>query len=275
MSDAEDTAEGVYRQQWYDELLLELASLEGSMVRIQQLRRANLLERERYRASKLKILEKSQETRNNIAELRLQLQEAQSTLAQRKHYDELTEKITSNRMLRPREDQAAQADKLRAEIEELERESQEYKKTWAERREQFGRIVDEGRQMLRLIKDEKEEAERKEGMGDNDSREGSPTRDGVPTPSFGGSTPLPEHGEGGAGAGGSGPTDRLLPPSFRLGSPSRTNASGSRAASPSKAMQDDVKDVEMADTPAAHTNATSDMEEGEAEEDENMDDDEP
>jgi hypothetical protein len=235
------------------------------MVRIQMLRRSNALERERYAQSKIKILDAAQEIKSNTTSLYTRLEEAQNTMALRKQYDELTDKIISNRMLRPREDQIAQLDKLTGEIAELEQEALDYKRTWAERRDQFGRIVDEGRQMLRLIKDEKEEAERKEGMdGGGEDHEGVPTRGpgstaDTPRPD-GGATPLPgdDHESG----------DRLLPPSFQLHSPSRT---GSRAQTP--AHKDDANDVEMieaAATPAAQTNVESEMEEGEAEEDEDV-----
>lgn len=109
--------------------------------------------------------------RDNTTDLRTQLEEAQRTLALRKEYDELAEKITSNRLLRPREDQHANLEKLNAEIAELERESQEYAQTWAERRQQFGRIIEEGMQLRRLIRDEKEEVERREGMEEREDGE--------------------------------------------------------------------------------------------------------
>lgn len=105
-----------------------------------------------------------QSVRGNTAELRSQLDEAQRLLALRKSYDELAEKITSNRLLKPREDQEANLQKLESEITELEKESKDYAMTWSERREQFGRIVEEGMQLRRLIRDEKEEVERREGM---------------------------------------------------------------------------------------------------------------
>lgn len=105
-----------------------------------------------------------QAVRENTAELRVQLEEAQRLLALRKSYDDLADKITSNRLLRPREDQQASLQKLQTEITELENESREYAKTWSERRDQFGRIVEEGMQLRRLIRDEKEEVERREGM---------------------------------------------------------------------------------------------------------------
>ena len=128
----------------------------------------------------------------------MQLEEAQRTLALRKEYDDLAEKITSNRLLRPREDQHANLAKLNAEIADLERESQEYAHTWTERRQQFGRIIEEGMQLRRLIRDEKEEVERREGMeeredGDDDQR-GRSSGIGSPHHETGGTTPM--HGTG-------------------------------------------------------------------------------
>jgi Tho complex subunit 7 len=252
------------RNNWREEMLLEFFNLEATMVRIQLLRQSNERERERYAVEKLKILETAQTVRSNIEKLRVQLVEAQKNLALRKTYDELAEKITSNRMLRPREDQHAQLEKLSGEIADLEEESREYKRTWAERREQFGRIVEEGRQMLRMIKDEKEEAERKEGMeGGEDYRDSSSARgqiSAVGSPRFDGeNTPMRQ-------ADGHDQNDRLALPLSHLRAPSPAK-SGSRAYSPWKTDADkDVEMGEVADTPA-RTNVTSEMEEGEAEED--------
>lgn len=251
------------RNNWRTEMLLEFVNLESTMVRIQLLRQSNERERERYAGEKIKILETATDVRSNIEDLRIQLGEAQKTLSLRKTYDELAEKITSNRMLRPREDQHAQLEKLSGEIADLEEESREYKRTWAERREQFGRIVEEGRQMLSMIRDEKEEAERKEGM-EGGGDDGSFTRgqaSAVGTPRFDGeNTPIPQ-------TDGQDSSDRLAPPTDLLRAPSHSRA-GSRAQSPGKTdTERDVEMGEVADTPAL-TNITSEMEEGEAEEDE-------
>ncbi|OJJ50477.1 hypothetical protein ASPZODRAFT_126350 [Penicilliopsis zonata CBS 506.65] len=149
---------------FHEDVALDFAAFEGSIARIQFLLTSNQKERERYATEKVRILATMQAVRDNTAELRVQLEEAQRTLALRKTYDELAEKITSNRLLKPREDQQANLQKLEAEITELEKESKEYAQTWSERREQFGRIVEEGMQLRRLIRDEKEEVERREGM---------------------------------------------------------------------------------------------------------------
>lgn len=152
-----------YRQ-FREDVILDFSAFENSISRIQFLLSSNAKERERYAVEKERILSTAQEVKDNTAGLRNQLDEAQRTLALRKTYDELADKITSNRLLRPREDQTANLEKLNAEIAKLETESMEYAQTWAERREQFGRIVEEGMNLRRLIRDEKEEVERREGM---------------------------------------------------------------------------------------------------------------
>ena len=130
--------------------------------------------------------------RDNTADLRIQLEEAQRTLALRKEYDVLAEKITSNRLLKPREEQHMNLEKLNAEIADLERESQEYATIWNRRREQFDKIVDQTTEMQRQIKDEKEEVERREGMEEDDEEQrGSVSGNATPRPSeVGGTTPL-------------------------------------------------------------------------------------
>ncbi|KAI9824891.1 MAG: hypothetical protein M1832_001496 [Thelocarpon impressellum] len=179
----------VERRAFREDVILDFAAFESSIARVQFLLSSNEKERERYAAEKLRIQSTAQAVRDSTAQLRLELEAAQKTLAVRKTWDELTEKITSNRMLRPRKDQHANLDKLNAEIAELEAESKAYAETWSERREQFGRIVKEGMEMRRLIRDEKEEVERREGMegdadgeGEGDDEEGEvPTsRDGTP-----------------------------------------------------------------------------------------------
>ncbi|MCJ1393994.1 hypothetical protein MMC18_006871 [Xylographa bjoerkii] len=185
-------------EQFKDDMLLDFAAFDSSIIRMQLLLTSNAKERKRYAGEKLRIEATAQEVRGNTTELRSQLEDAQKTLALRKTYDELAEKITSNRLLRPREDQHANLEKLNAEIAELEKESKEYAQTWSERRDQFGRIIEEGMHLRRLIRDEKEEVERREGMEDRedaDDGEAGSLRgrsSGVATPRHeaGGSTPL-------------------------------------------------------------------------------------
>ncbi|KAJ5473581.1 hypothetical protein N7475_003147 [Penicillium sp. IBT 31633x] len=173
-----------------EDVSLDFAAFEGSIARVQFLLTSNEQERQRYATERVQILSKMQSVRESTTDLRSQLEEAQRLLSLRKTYDELTDKITSNRLLKPREDQSANLQKLRLEIADLEKESKDYAKTWSERREQFGRIVDEGMQLRRLIRDEKEEVERREGMQEGvDGDEGEVTSKGK---SSSGNTPGPD-----------------------------------------------------------------------------------
>jgi hypothetical protein len=239
--------------QWRDEFLLELAGLESILVRIQLLRQSSERERQRYADERVKITTAADNIRADTAELKGRLEGARRALALRKEYDVLAERIASNPLLaKSRDTQLALLDKLGAEIAELELESLEYKRTWAERREQFGRLVEQGRQMLALIKDEKEEAERKEGMA---SAMGSPRGTGE-----GGSTPLPDGGGG----------ERLAPPRLILPGVARSVAA-SGTQSPRRPAEDDVEMGDVAETQPQSALTTSTLEEGEAEEDDGMD----
>jgi Tho complex subunit 7 len=185
-------------RQFREDVLLDFAAFDSSIVRIQFLYDSNEAERERYRAEKEQIIRKAQEVRENTAQLRVQLEGARQTMEQRKRFDELAEKITNNRLLRPREDQEVNLQKLEEECRELEKESEAYSETWKERREQFGRIVEEGMQLRRLIRDEKEEVERREGMdGGEEDGEVNDTGSRGATPKHssqsGGATPRPEN----------------------------------------------------------------------------------
>lgn len=178
------------RRQWRTDVLLDFAAFESNIVRAQFVLNSNERERQRYVDEKTRILETAQAVRENNVRLHDQLAEAQRQLEVKKGYDKLAEKITSNSALKSRADQRLQIERMNAEIAELERERQEYSETWAERREQFGRIVEEGMQMLRLIRDEKEEAERQEGMDDvEDGEDGEGSKTGTPRASAGGATP--------------------------------------------------------------------------------------
>ena len=255
-------------------MLLDFAAFEASVARIQFLCTSNEQERERYAVEKVKILDTAHAIRQSTTDLRSQLEEAQKLLALRKTYDELAEKITGNRMLRPREDQYTQIEKLELEIAALEQESRDYAHTWAERREQFGRIVEEGRQMLRIIRDEKEEAERKEGMqgrSDVDEGEGPGSRAashaGTPRPEQGGATPLRGGLESDV------MMDLKVPVQHLLAAPTSSPApSGSRQPSPAqhgsdKSSMRNIRDIEMAEAPTESPNGNvsngEEIEEGE------------
>lgn len=242
--------------------MLDFAALESTFIRIQFLKDSNDKERQRYAAEKIKILETAQAVRDNTSELRVQLEEAQKTLALRKEYDSLAEKITNNRMLKPREEQRANLEKLNAEIADLEHEGQEYEQTWVERREQFDKIMAEGKQMLRIIRGEKDDPEKDENMEDGEEREdGEGTKENSRT-----GTPRPETG---------GEDDDLShpKPSSRQGTGANTPNAGASSQTPDlgdtmpapaeKPMDTDM--AEAAETPQPAP--VSELEEGEAAED--------
>jgi hypothetical protein len=143
-------------QRFREDVILDFAAFESSIARIQFLRAANERERERYVAERQKIEATAADVRENTASLRVQLDEAQRTLAVRKTYDVLADKITKNPALKPRDEQHGNVERLKAEIEELEREAQEHTQAWAERREQVRRVLAEGLRLRRVLRDEKE-----------------------------------------------------------------------------------------------------------------------
>ncbi|KAK1918118.1 hypothetical protein P3342_000838 [Pyrenophora teres f. teres] len=258
---------------WRKDIMNELSLLDFAILRSEFTTNSNHTERERYAVDKTAIEAKQEHVRKTIEDLRVRLVEAKETLAVRKKYDELTEKITSSKMLKPRDEQALAHVKLDQEISELEHEVQSAKDTWSDRRTQFGRIEEEARGMLRMIKDEKEEAERKEGMmkDDDGEGEGSTSRGdishaGTPRPD-GGMTPGHASQSGEASSLRVPPQDRLRPLSREVSavrSPARSNV---------------VDDTEMADSGAnsgdTHVDYSSGLEEGEDLEDGEEDGEEP
>lgn len=193
-----------------EDITLDFAAFDNSIARLQLLMSANERERERYAADRQNILNTSQTVRDNTAQLRLQLDQAKATLEQRRKFDELADQITRNPALRTRAEQASNLRKLEEEIAELEAESRAYAVTWHERRDQFSRIMDESMRLRRLIRDEKEEVERREGMDDGEAEAGQTPRPGTPG---GNATPRPESGlqpKGGAESGDVAGTPRPL-----------------------------------------------------------------
>ncbi|KAI0147992.1 Tho complex subunit 7-domain-containing protein [Hypoxylon sp. NC0597] len=177
-----------------EDIILDFEAFDAQILRLQLLGTANAQERERYAADRVRILETMESVREGNARLKAQLEEARATLAQRRKFDELADRITSNRMLRPRAEQIVNLAKLAEECEDLQRESETYGHTWRERREQFERLVEEGKRLRALIRDEKEEVERREGM-DSDAEDGeaaaTPGKSGLVS---GNATPRPESG---------------------------------------------------------------------------------
>jgi hypothetical protein len=245
------------RRQWREDFTIDFGALESSMVRIQLLYDSNERERKRYAEEKVKILQTAEAIKNNTTELRAQLEEARSTMQLRTTYDAKAEAILKNQTLKSREDQEESMKKTNTEIAEEDRRSTEFAGRWAKRREQFNKIVDECMALQAIIKDEKDEAERKEGMEDDDDGDEEGVDSGVapstavtPAPDAGGATPLPNHDVEGL---------RPLP---------ATSVMGSRAPSPGRRPDQEAGDVSMGDiaTPAATHSSLEEGEEGEASE---------
>jgi len=184
-----------------EDVSLDFAAFDATIMRLQMLFKANERERERYVDAREGILNTCQQVREDTTALRARLAGARATLAQRQKFDELAERISSNRLLRPRADQQASLRKLEDECAQLAAESDTYAATWRERRDQFARIMDESMRLRRLIRDEKEEVERREGMDDGEGGEtgeggGAEAGEDTPRPGVasGHATPLPDSG---------------------------------------------------------------------------------
>ncbi|CAL3973286.1 hypothetical protein PZA11_005564 [Diplocarpon coronariae] len=185
------------RRQFREDLEFDFAAFNYSISRIQFLLNSNEHERERYKADKERISNTAQAVKDNAVQLRVQLEQAKVKLEQRKEFDKLAEKMTEHQMLKiSREEQALRLLALQQECEAEEAEKDQYAVTWRERKEQFGRIVEEGLQLRRLIRDEKEEFERQAGMKNMDEEgevEGGEGSRGGQTPKHSGNaTPRPD-----------------------------------------------------------------------------------
>ncbi|KAF7190625.1 THO complex subunit mft1 [Pseudocercospora fuligena] len=239
-------------ERFREDVLLDFANLESSIIRIQLILSSNQRERERYAAEKAKILETAQAVRDNTLELRSHLQEAQQVLERRKGYDEMATKILDDRKLKSRDDAKADIEKLEKEIEDLQQESVDYEGTWISRREQFDMVIREGEAMIRQIKGIKDEPEPEkdenmddveDGPKDETSGRNTPIQDGrSPRPTDAGdATPLPESGEDGTPAR---PTNKFL-------EVEDATRPGSRMSSPLAQPASMPDDVDMAETPLA------------------------
>ena len=184
-------------QNFRESVIFQFTAFESSIARLQFLRAANDKERERYATEKIKIETTAEDVRENTTVLRTQLDEAQKNLAIRKTYDVLADKITKNAALKPRDEQHVHIEKLRAEIEELERESQDLSQTWIDRRQQLSRVVEEAARLRRQIRNEKEpeevEAEKRaQEMLDIDREREGGSHVGTPRPDDDAPTPVHE-----------------------------------------------------------------------------------
>lgn len=173
-----------------EDVTLDFAAFDASIARLQFLAAANARERARYTERRVTIDDTCRDVRDDVlVNLRSQLETARATLAQRQVFDALADRITSSKTLWPRPEQQATIDKLEDECRQLQRESEAYAVTWGERKQQFARIMDESMRLRRLIRDEKEEVERREGMDEEEEAAAAgtttapgPTRGTTPAP---------------------------------------------------------------------------------------------
>ena len=177
-----------------EEINMDFAAFDSSITRIQFLMDANQRERERYAGDKIRIIQEAQMVRDKTADLRVQLDQAKAALAQRRKFDELADRIKRSKMLKPRDEQHKNLRNLEEECRKLERESGSYAATWKDRREQFDKIIEEGMQLRRLIRDEKDDFDRREGMEEGEEEGETATQCGqTPRPvSQGNASPNPE-----------------------------------------------------------------------------------
>ena len=235
------------REQWREDMKLDFAALESSMVRIQLLQRSNERERERYAAEKVKIMETAEKIRRSNIELKQQLELAQQTLESRKKYDELANKIFSNKLLKSREEQMQMHEKLQKEIAEQEQEAGEYVRAVAARKEQWSGIIKVALKGMKGVQhpelqqqDEEMKAAEGEGGADDEDLEDS-RRDGSRAPSRSRSLSVtreqspaaPENGE-----------ENLAGTMGTLKIPPRSRAA-SDAPSPAPETQETKQDVDM------------------------------
>lgn len=193
--DTDTSAPSTDFTQLKEDITLDFAAYDYTIGRLQFLLSANEAQRARYAAERVQILETCARVRDSTAALRLQLAAAQETRARRQAWDAQARAILENKALQERPKAIAGIDKLEEECRQLEAESETYAVTWRERKEQFSRIMDESMRLRRLIRDEKEEVERREGM--DEDGDGSGEGDGhTPRPgsASGNATPRPDGG---------------------------------------------------------------------------------
>lgn len=140
-------------------------SLLSNLARSQFLLRQNHAEVARYKTQTTTITQQCHTVKRETATLRLRLQRARATMETRRNWDVLAEGVLYNRDHGGREHRRTRAelggamDKLRAEIEELEREGEDLKSAWLMRREVFGDMVREGQRLRRVVRNEAEKTE--------------------------------------------------------------------------------------------------------------------
>lgn len=149
-----------------EDVLLDFASLESSLVRIQLILDSNRRERERYAAEKARILATAQDVRESTVTLHSDLEEAKGLKEMRKGYDVMAKNIFDNKKLKAQDEAHTEIDGLDREIQDLQLQSADFDATWIARREQLDRMFGENDAMVRMIKGIKDEPEVEEADAD-------------------------------------------------------------------------------------------------------------
>ncbi|ORY87138.1 hypothetical protein BCR37DRAFT_376541 [Protomyces lactucae-debilis] len=151
-------------------LKLEFAQYKASLRRLELTNKAHAREVQRYTEKEAQVLALQEETRQSIAKLRIELEEAEGELEDKNAYDALAKEILA-RHPRSRASQKTAIAMLQEEIAQLVKERDATQDVWRERKRAFDEIFHALQRMAADIRGEKEDAERKAGMADSDEEE--------------------------------------------------------------------------------------------------------
>lgn len=157
----------------------DYTSFLSSLARTQFLLRQNATEVERYRTQSTSITAQCSEVKSETTQLRSRLRQAQQTMDLRRKWDTQAQDVLfvkgdeKNGRRKTRAELTAEMDKLRNEIDELQREGEELNHAWLTRREVFADVVSQGRKMRRVVRGEPETEGDEDADGDARSEGGS------------------------------------------------------------------------------------------------------
>lgn len=151
-------------------LQLEFAQYQASLRRLELTNKAHALDVQRYAEKEAQVAALQEEARQSIAQLRVELEEAERDLQDKNAYDALATDLLA-RHPRSRASQQTAIATLQAEIAKLQQERDATQDVWRERKRAFDEIFHALQRMAADIRGEKEDAERKAGMADSDDDE--------------------------------------------------------------------------------------------------------
>lgn len=167
--------------QFQHSTLHDFSGLTTSLARLQFLLAANVTERARYANQVTSISSQQTSIREQTTSLRSRLEDVRQQLEIRKGYDLLAEKVIKDQatgeVAKTREELNVACDKLRNEIEELEREGEEIKGAWKERRDVLQNVIGEADRLRRVVRGEPEQDPAMQNHEDGRSDVGSHTNE--------------------------------------------------------------------------------------------------